>query len=156
MKELTQDEFEDRAMALQRARRIFIETGLTNNLTHAFEAYQAIFAEREREIFIITQQYGNKSRTFMDKYDRPKCVECGADMAFRQVPENREGVKVQLVCMNDKCDTVLNSENDITWWMQHLKIKEGEISDGSVTTFKGVDEIQENGRHTGDSRRVSG
>jgi hypothetical protein len=120
MKELTEEEFTDRMMALQRAKQIFIETNLTANITSAFQVYQNIFAERERQIFISTT-FGNRPRTLMDKYERPKCPECEADMMFRLVPENPEGIKVQLVCT--KCDTVLNDTNDLTWWQTKLKVK---------------------------------
>ena len=125
MKEISEEEFRNRAMALQRAEAIFITSGLTKNITTAFRAYQAIFAEREREIFLSTQFYGNKPKTVMDKYDRPKCPECDADMMFRQVPENPDNIKVQLVCKNERCDTVLNSENDLQWWQETLRIKDG-------------------------------
>jgi hypothetical protein len=121
MKEMTQEELQDRAAAIQRSRKIFIESGMTDNVTNAFIAYQAIFAEREREIFISTQVGGNRAPTRMDKYERPKCPDCDADMMFRNVPDNEEGVKLQLVCT--KCDLVLNSENDIIWWMNNLKVK---------------------------------
>jgi hypothetical protein len=121
MKKLTEEEFQDRMLALQRATSIFIETGLTNNITSAFQAYQVIFAERERQIFMSTA-FENRPRTAMDKYERPKCPECESDMMFRQVPENPEGIKVQLVCT--KCDTVLNDTNSLEWWMTELRIKE--------------------------------
>jgi uncharacterized protein with PIN domain len=123
MKELTQEEFSDRMLAIQRAKKIFVETGLTNNITHAFEAYQEIFAERERQIFIATNMFSNRPRTVMDKYERPKCPECNEDMQFRIIPENDEGIKTQLVCT--KCDTVLSSENDLQWWMENLQVKDG-------------------------------
>jgi hypothetical protein len=123
MKELTEEEFQDRAGAIQRARHIFIESGLMNHLTRAFQAYQEIFAEREREIFLDTQRYGNRPRTVMDKYERPKCPDCGSDMMFRLVPKNTEGIKVQLVCSKTNCDTVLNSEMSLEDWMKELKIK---------------------------------
>jgi hypothetical protein len=120
MKELSEADFRDRMMALQRAKQIFIETGLTANITLAFQAYQTIFAERERQIF-MSSAFANRPRTLMDKYERPKCPECEADMMFRQVPENPEGIKVQLVCT--KCDNVLNDTNGLDWWMTELKVK---------------------------------
>ena len=123
MKKLTQEEFEDRIRAIQRARKIFIESDLTRNITTAFELYQEIFAEREREIFLSTQVYGNKPLTIMDRYERPKCPDCNSDMMFRQVPENKEGIKTQLVCSSEGCQTVLNSEEDLNWWMKNLKRK---------------------------------
>lgn len=125
MKELTKEEFEERMAAISRANRIFIESGITNNISIAFDLYQQVFAEREREIFISTHIMGNREKTMMDRYERPKCPECGADMMFRSVPENAEQIKVQLVCSNPKCDTVLNSENNLDWWMKELKVKGG-------------------------------
>jgi hypothetical protein len=121
---LSEEEFYDRILALQRARKIFIETGLTNNITNAFRAYQSIFAERERQIFMSTR-FGNRSRKVMDKYERPLCPECNREMMFRPVAENPEGIKVQLVCSNESCSVVLNSEHELEWWMKELKVKNG-------------------------------
>ena len=118
MKELSLEEFRDRAMAMQRARHIFIETGLTKNITRAFEAYQEIFAERERQKFISAQ-----TGFSMDKYERPSCPDCNSPMMFRQVMQNTENIKIQLVC--SKCDTVLNDEHDLAWWMENLRRKDG-------------------------------
>ena len=126
MKELTQEEFIDRSQAVIRARHIFIDSGVTKNLTLAFELYQKVCAEREREIFITSQQYRNRERTFMDRYERVKCPDDGFDMMFRMVPENKDGIKIQLVCSNPKHTgegSVLNSEHDIAWWMANLRIK---------------------------------
>lgn len=120
MKELTQEEFSDRVEALERAGRIFPDV---LNITERFKLYQEVFADREREIFLTTQVYGNRPKTIMDRYERPKC-ECGAEMMFRVVPPNDEGVKCQLVCSNENCDIVLDSENGIGWWMRELKVKD--------------------------------
>lgn len=125
MKELTEEEFIDRASALLRARKIFIDSGVTKNISLAFELYQAVCAERERAIFISSQVQGNRPRTPMDKYNRPKCPDCHSDMFFRPLSQNVEGIAVQLVCSNVNCDVVLNSENDIAWWADNLRIKDG-------------------------------
>lgn len=128
MKELTEEEFADRMGALARAGRIFPDV---INISDRFAIYQQVFAEREREIFISTQSYGNKPKTVMDKYERPKCPDDGFDMKFRPVPENLEGIKVQLVCTNPEHTgegSVLDSENDLQWWMQNLKVKNGSAS----------------------------
>ena len=98
-----------------------METGLTNNITHAFEVYQAVLAEQERDIFIETMVSGNRPPTQFDKYERPKCPECGADLLFRPVSDNPEGIKVQLVCTNQECDLVLNSEISIEEWEKELR-----------------------------------
>lgn len=124
MNKLSEEEFKDRMGAIQRARRIFIEPGLTNNITTAFRIYQEVFAEREREIFINTFVHGDRSRTFMDNYERLSCIDCGFDMLFRQARDNQEDIKIQLVCSNHKCDMVLNSKNDLQWWMENLRKKD--------------------------------
>lgn len=123
MKKVTEEEFQDRVQAILRAHQIFIDSGVTKNISIAFELYQKVLSDREREIVVSTTRYGNKPRTIMDKYERPQC-ECGAFMAFRMVPFNEDGIKCQLVCTSEKCDIVLNSENDLNWWMEHLKVKD--------------------------------
>jgi len=123
MKEFTFEEFNDRLGAVQRAQRIFIESGLTNNITKAFQIYQEVFAERDRELFITAQREGPHQKTFMDRYERPLCPECGAALLFRIIPENSEGIKTQLICSKPECDTLLNSDQDISWWMGQLKKK---------------------------------
>jgi len=124
MRELTPEEFSDRMLAIQRARHIFIETGLTDNITHAFQAYQSIFAERERQIFLAINQ-DNRYKSPMDKFERPLCPTCGSNMRFRQLPENEQGYKMQLICSNGQCDVVLNDTHDLQWWMDNLKVKNG-------------------------------
>ncbi|MFA5398726.1 MAG: hypothetical protein WC346_22110 [Methanogenium sp.] len=121
MKKLTEAEFRDRTLAVLRANKIFIDSNVTNNVSIAFELYQKVCAEREREIFLSTKYYGNKPRTVMDAYERPKCPDCNTDMAFRAVPENEEGTKMQLVCTNPECNVVLNSEHDLDWWRTNLR-----------------------------------
>lgn len=124
MKQLTEEEFNERTLAVLRANQIFIDSGVANNISIAFELYQKVCAEREREIFISTQVGGNRARTIMDRYIRPSCPECGADMMFRNIPDNPEGIKTQLVCTTVDCDTVLDSEMALDDWMKELKVKE--------------------------------
>uniref|UniRef100_A0A6M3J4E3 Uncharacterized protein n=1 Tax=viral metagenome TaxID=1070528 RepID=A0A6M3J4E3_9ZZZZ len=119
MKELTEEEFSDRMGALSRAGRIFPDV---LNITERFKLYQEVFADREREIFISTQLYGDRPRTAMDKYERIPCIDCGKPMMFRIVPENKEGVKTQLVCSG--CDLVLDSEKTLEGWIKELKVKD--------------------------------
>jgi hypothetical protein len=138
MREMTQEEFEDRAMALHRARKIFVETGLTKNISKAFEAYQGLFAERERRVFLSSQV--DHPPTIMDRYERPQCPDCGSDMRIRVVPENPEGIKTQLVCT--KCDTVLNDEHGLQWWMDNLR-KKNDV--GSQGVSGGAEAIEQGG-----------
>lgn len=144
MKELTFPEFIDRTMAIQRAMHIFKDmTG--NNVTNAFIAYQEIFAEREREIFISQASFGLDTKRIDNKYDIVRCPECEWQMLYRDLPVNDEGYKIQWVCTNSECDTVLNSENDITWWMEKLKNTEGSNVYRSKRTLKKLEAKQQKG-----------
>lgn len=120
MKQLSSEEFYDRVLAVLRARRIFITPGITKNISEAFEIYQEVIAERDRQVFLDIQYYGNKLGG-ADRFERPKCPVCDSPMLFRQVPENVEGIKTQLVCSNRDCDTVYDSEKTLEEWMKELR-----------------------------------
>lgn len=126
MNKLTKEEFIDRTKAFMRARKIFINSGVTKNISIAFELYQQVLADRERDWQIVTAKAGNRPRTIMDGYERPLCPKCGEEMRLRPVPDNDENVKTQLFCSNAKCDTVLDSDKDIQWWFDNLQKKETE------------------------------
>ena len=125
MNKLTEQEFQDRVQAVARARAIF--NNLTgNNITNSFEAYQLILAEQERPLVIdtnIDHPVGTMILSPMDGYQRPKCPDCNSDMRFRQLPQNDEGFKTQLVCSNPKCPLVLNSEDTLEQWIEKLDKK---------------------------------
>jgi hypothetical protein len=118
MKELTQEEFRDRLQAIGRAKKIF--SNLTDgNITNSFIAYQEIFAERERELFITSMSNPGS----MSKYERPKCPDCGAGMKFIPVDKNDEGIQTVLTCSNPTCDTRLDSPYSMDEWRGMLKKK---------------------------------
>jgi len=115
----------DQQAAVQRARTIFIQSGITNNISTAYEMYQELLAERDRELIMKAEwKINGNPRSIMDRYERPKCPECDADMLFRLIPANVEGVNTQLVCGNKECSVVLDSEMTIRDWMNVLEKKE--------------------------------
>ena len=120
MNRLTQQEFQDRTEAVARARKIFIDLA-GGNITNAFTLYQEVLAEQERAVIINTLTSGNRPPALFDQFERPKCPDCGANLMFRGVPANPEGIKVQLVCENPECDLVLNSEMSIEEWAEELR-----------------------------------
>lgn len=128
MKNLTSAEFNDRIVAVARARRIFIDSGVANkNITTAFILYQDVLAETERQLTLASSIAGVRNPRIMDRYERPKCPECGAEMFFRTLAVNEEGFKTQLLCSVESCDTVLSSTLTIEDWTKELK----ELENGS-------------------------
>lgn len=120
MRKLTREEFHDRLDALQRARRIFIESGLTRNISVAFDTYQELLAEQERKSKITKELADGRIGGLFDEYERPECPECGQKMFFRWV-KDAEGINSQVVCGNPKCDVAFNSPKTIIEWAKELK-----------------------------------
>lgn len=129
MKRLTEEEFREyteREAAVHRARGIFIKADITKNITVAFEMYQAILAEQEREINIVHPN--DKVVSIFDTLPRPKCDLCNSDMTLRFLPPNSEGIVSQAVCTN--CDNILDFELTPDQWIELLR--EENVSYGSI------------------------
>jgi hypothetical protein len=122
MEPMTYEEFADRAMDLQRARSIFIDSGLTQNISTAFEAYKEILIEEElREevrLFISTMEGADNSP--FDKLIRPKCEECGSDLKLKEGAVGPEGKFYQTawVCV---CELEYYSDKTAVEWYLELK-----------------------------------
>ena len=121
MKTMNYNEFQHRILEVNKAYRIF--RPLTNNMTDAFRLYQEVLAEEQMEVFVSTVTHGNRPMTPMDDYERPKCPDCQSSMWLRMVPQNEDGIQTQLVCSNDQCDTVLDSQLCMSEWQKVLKKK---------------------------------
>jgi predicted RNA-binding Zn-ribbon protein involved in translation (DUF1610 family) len=146
MKELTHDEFQDRLKAFNRAMHIFGEL-TDNDMTKAFMAYQEIFAERERELFMLPSQAINDLQ-MERKYEMMPCPECGRELLYRTLLPNDDGFQVQWVCSNPECDTVLNSKDNINWWMDKLKIRKALEDGGTAGVVEGFSKGQQVRRRT--------
>ncbi|HOO41242.1 MAG TPA: hypothetical protein PK653_07355 [Syntrophales bacterium] len=143
MKQLTKEEFEDRLLALQRAKRIFIETGLTKNISVAFEVYQQVLAEKDRPVYLNSLIDAGRRGSPLDEYERPLCPECGTPMfiqIFKFHPDSK--VKSRIFCPARGCDTAYNSDKTLEQWKDALvKRKEPENEAGSGSA--GVDESKQ-------------
>lgn len=125
MKELVEQEFYDRIQAVTHAQKIFIESGLTKNITEAFRLYQEVLAETKREIF-ITSSIGGRLPAELDKYVRPKCSQCGSDMGLRIIKEpkgykNINGYKTCWECFD--CAHEEYSYKTVEDWIKELNLK---------------------------------
>lgn len=128
MKRLSEREFIDRVMALQRAHHIFVESRLTDNISIAFAAYQEVLADKEREIFLDTATHGGDNLPSpLDRYKRPPCPDCGTDMRIRLLAPNSAGWLTQWVCSNPDCNTLFTSRKSVEDWMRELEIKDGDV-----------------------------
>ena len=121
MNKLTQQDFQDRIQAVARSRKIFIESGITNNISHAFTLYQGVLAEQERPLTLQGSKDGIRPRTILDDYQRPACPYCGADIMFLPVTPAVQGIQMHLVCFNPECDHFWFSRKSIQEWILFLQ-----------------------------------
>lgn len=113
---MTFEEQQERLQKIIKAKEMFPDE---KNITVALQLYKD--ATGDPIPLFITTKDAPRPLTVMDNYERIPCSECGAEMLFRILPENEEGYHSQLVCGNEKCDTVLNSEYTLQEWMAVLK-----------------------------------
>lgn len=91
------------------------------NITKALILYNKTLNQEDRlPVFVGTKKYRDKATVF-DLYERPLCPECGVEMGFRRLKDNEDGFNTQLVCRNEYCDVVLNSEYTVEEWMETLR-----------------------------------
>jgi len=139
MKELTMDEFVDRMNTIARARKIFIKSGITKNITDAFTLYQEVLADHHRDVFLHTYVEGSHPKTFVDQnYIRPQCPECRSQRRGKQPlylriinmpkgPQNMYGYKSAWICMHPKCIYEEFSYKTLDDWMNTLPRKNPNI-----------------------------
>lgn len=134
MKKLTREEFVDRSEALFRARKIFVDSGVVKNLTVAFEVYQELLAEQVRRLE-LTSVNGRRPFTFLDKYVRPVCPDCKAELLLAPIKTpkgkaNRYGYRTLWVCENDDCLYEKYSMDSIYEITKGLRIKPTDFEKG--------------------------
>ena len=126
MKKLTVEEFQDRAQAILRAREIFISSGVTKNISVAFEIYQGMLAEKERVLKLTYER--NRDYGILANLQRPICPDCGKELGLRLIntPKgnaNVNGYNSSWAC-DDSCCHEEFSTNTLQDWLKELKQKE--------------------------------
>lgn len=97
MKTLEKDEFIDRTMALLRAQRIFVDSGVTNNISVAFEIYQEMLATQERAIHLSANEHTSVSQKA--ESIKEKCPVCEKNLVlFPPCCNSKFGTKECLSC----------------------------------------------------------
>jgi hypothetical protein len=117
MNKLSEQEFQDRIQAVARARKIFIDSGLTRNISDAFTLYQEVLAEQDRALTLQTEKDGNRPRSILDEYKRPRCPLCPTgEIMFRPAPDGPEGYSTELMCSEPACNGFWYSKTTIPEW----------------------------------------
>jgi len=79
IKRISRDKFIEDTTAILDARRIFIDSNVTRNITVAYELYKEVLAEKENEL----KTQNSKLRTSII------CPECGSNNVIRVKPCGR-------------------------------------------------------------------
>jgi predicted RNA-binding Zn-ribbon protein involved in translation (DUF1610 family) len=87
MKKISEEDFRFRLLEIQKATKIFVETGLTRNITHAFAVYQELLALDETPVFL-------SSDTVLDE----KCPACGKTLKIKKACCNSTQMTKECVC----------------------------------------------------------
>lgn len=137
MKKLTFEEFQDRIAAVNEAQKIFIDTGITNNITIAFEMYQRILATKERPLVLdskVQEAHGGPQTdqppqvtiSLDIELEKPTCPDCGDTLNLRAAKpdELSEGYRSCWYCT--KCKYEGLSEKSPMRWIRELPEKGAE------------------------------
>jgi len=85
MNDLNEKEFRQRTEAILRAQKIFVDSGVTRNITVAFFLYREMLADDRQMPLHMTQSQLNNGKTWIPYRARKKCPECGATLHLRAV-----------------------------------------------------------------------
>ena len=118
MKNLDWKEFQKRTNEVIKARKIFIKSGITNNITVAFQLYQDLLAKEQMAVMI------SKINTPFGNIERPLCDACDSEMQLNPMPK-KVGDKIYpstWVC--PKCKIEEYTEKTPQEWYEELKIED--------------------------------
>ena len=116
MKQVDFQAFHDKAAAIARARRIFIPH-FTNNITFAYELYQEMLAEHQRQVRVNTLSAGHQPPSVIDQLGRLTCLKCDTPMALRILSNGK--FKTQWEC--PRCTYKRRSKKTLNDWIDHLR-----------------------------------
>ncbi len=114
MQVLTFDEFQRRLNELIKAERIFVDSGVTNNITIAFKIYLEILAEEHFDLFI-----SNKQKPFHN-IERPLCSECGKELKLDAMPRLINGVFYPSTWVCSNCGIEYYTDKTPRQWYEEL------------------------------------
>lgn len=131
MKDITLEMFKQRTLDILRSRKIFISSGVTNNITIAYQLYRDMLLEDDLVNIIPEKVNAIEHGLVPDssfKFTRLLCKECGAEMYLRAIylpvgPSNLKGWKSCWEC--SRCLHEEYSLKTVLEWKEELVEKIG-------------------------------
>lgn len=136
MIKLTHQEFIDRLMAVAEAEKVFVHSGITNNISVAFSLYQKLLADKERALILDSKEQDAGRGVSIPsaeisipvdiELEKPRCPDCDKELMLR-VAKNEEidlGAKSVWFCAS--CGYEGMSEKSVMRWIRELPEKGAE------------------------------
>jgi len=117
MKHLSYEEFKKRIEEVNKARKIFIKSGLTKNITKAFEIYQELLIAEEDQLSLTID---NEQLPF-NNVERPTCSECDTELKIRTAPRTIDGNHYRTAWVCENCGIEYYSELTAKEWYVKLR-----------------------------------
>lgn len=114
MKELSFDEFSRRTQEVLLARKIFIGSGITKNISDAFALYQEVLAAKKAEEVIT-----NTQKVFAG-IERPRCEECDTPLALKINATDIDGNRYPTAWICQNCGMEYYSDKTAREWYEVL------------------------------------
>jgi len=115
MRDLTYTEFQSRINETAKARKIFIKSGITKNITEAFQLYQDILADEQMEVMIT------KTQMPFENIERPRCEECDSELKLSPRPQRIDGKLYPTTWMCESCGMEYYTEKTAEEWYEELR-----------------------------------
>ena len=118
----------DRYALISDARKKYIATGKTINISEAVEMYWKAHPKKCAGFpLTISPRDVIRPRTILDGYERPKCRKCGADMGWQGGCATCKGPLKKNVWICEECGFKLFTKASLIEAISKLKRKEGKI-----------------------------
>lgn len=115
MKKIDYKEFRLRVKEVAKARKIFIKSGITNNITEAFQLYQEVLADEKMEVIV------RKSQMPFENIERPRCDECDSELKLSTWPIRIDGETYPTTWKCENCGMEYYTEKTAEEWYMELK-----------------------------------
>ena len=112
---------ESREEMLQKARDVYVRSGITRNITEALRLYLANDAGQDEQIplFITTPEIHQVSEIL--KQIRPRCDDCNSELFLKTGAQDPEGKRYPTAWICKNCGIEIYSDLSPAEWLEELK-----------------------------------